>query len=239
MSDGDEDYSSRSSLSITHDTVSDTDIEAYYRHRKRIAARKATPEMDQQTQRIQELTQDLHDTVEQLHSMEGNINSWVTASAAREAREAAQAGRLKDLELIQAERAAWPHYLAMSSWDVPGPRGYTALMLAAANDHTECVVFLLGVGADPNCCEPDGHTALHLATNPDIAAILLKYGSNPAAINHLEQTPYEMHASKRFTRLHDESQGGSSGALTKQHAVHKVRRPSVALSLARALAARA
>ena len=76
MADGDEDYSSRSSLSITHDSVSDTDIEAYYRHRKRIAARMATPEMDQQTQRIQELTQDLHDTVEKLHSMEGNINSY-------------------------------------------------------------------------------------------------------------------------------------------------------------------
>jgi hypothetical protein len=203
-----EDYTTRSRLTITHESVSDSDVEAYYRHRRYVARHPPQPPVeDAATAKIKELTATLDAAVEELHSTEGNIQSWVSKEDARHCREAAAAGRLDDLLRIKEERHAWPKYLTMVSWDIKNPTGQTALVLAVTNDHLDCVRFLIDQGADPNIVDGNGDSPLHLAKSQSVAELLLANGANPAAIDRLERTPYELHVSKRFHRVHNEIEG--------------------------------
>ena len=74
-SPGVEDYTSRSTLSITHETVTEADVDAYYRHRKREASKtnSCSPQTDAVTAKIAQLTAELDRAVEELHKSGGAI----------------------------------------------------------------------------------------------------------------------------------------------------------------------
>ena len=64
--------------------------------------------------------------------------------------------------------------------------GYTALMFASFNGHTEIVQLLLNANAIPDLQTENGVTALHLAAGkgyPDIVQLLLEYGADPNISN--------------------------------------------------------
>ena len=58
-----------------------------------------------------------------------------------------------------------------------GEGGRTALMVAASNSAVEMVDILLKAGADVNVRDKKGKTALSLATDPEVIAILKKAGA--------------------------------------------------------------
>lgn len=66
--------------------------------------------------------------------------------------------------------------------NAPNTLGWTALMIAAANQHLDCVRLLLEAGADPNTSNLLGRNALMFAArygNIDIVRELLAHGADP------------------------------------------------------------
>lgn len=128
----------------------------------------------------------------------GLITAWQSDKECRRAREAATGGDLRVLCELQASRSKWPAYLTMASWDEADHHGYTPLILAAQKGHCECVEALLDWGADPTKHNASGETALHLAASAGMARALLAHGSDPAALDRLDRTPYMVHRSNRM-----------------------------------------
>lgn len=71
-----------------------------------------------------------------------------------------------------------------------GNTGYTALMLASADDNFEAVKLLIENGADINVKDNDGHTALMFVSSKGdlaVAALLIKKGADINAKNRWNQ----------------------------------------------------
>ena len=69
-------------------------------------------------------------------------------------------------------------------------QGETPLLLAiTADEDLELARLLLAAKADPNIGDADGNTPLHLATERDIAELLLANGATLAAKNNEGRTP--------------------------------------------------
>ncbi|XP_037788673.1 ankyrin-1-like isoform X2 [Penaeus monodon] len=90
--------------------------------------------------------------------------------------------------------------------DASDEEGFTPLMVASLNGHTEVVKELLKVGADPRIHRPDdfgGDTALHMVTNTDegeVLRALLEAGADPntRASGMNDMTP--LHLAAEFGR---------------------------------------
>jgi ankyrin repeat protein len=68
-------------------------------------------------------------------------------------------------------------------------QGRTPLLTATANGSYEIVWLLLSKGAKPDAMDNEGNTALHLATDEDIAMALIAGGANIEARNKQGRTP--------------------------------------------------
>lgn len=70
--------------------------------------------------------------------------------------------------------------------DVPCFSGLTALMIASAKGHTECIRALLAAGANPNARDREGGTALMSACgygSPEVVRLLLRSGADVNAVD--------------------------------------------------------
>ena len=184
-------------------------MQAYFRHRRRLKAQALRSEghadaVAKKEAELQALTKQFTESTEAIKSLHTAtlIRGWVSNEEAAAARRAASHGYLRDLRAIKAERTEWQNaskqYLVMMSWDLTDSAGNTALMHAVANDHPDCVEFLLDQGADPNIPNDHGDSPLHAAKSRAVAKLLLDRGANPAAIDAEERTPFELHRGKRF-----------------------------------------
>jgi hypothetical protein len=185
------------------------DVEAYHRHRKRLAAegKKEDPVAAKASAKVAELINRLEETVAELHNVDSHpeIQEWVSSQEAARLRLAAEDGNIAVLKRIREDRNHLPQMLRIISWDIPDAEGNTALMLAAQQDADAdgggvkrdnvfaCITLLLEEGAEVNKCNDDGQTALHMANTKRIATLLLEHGANPAAIDNHQRTPYEHH----------------------------------------------
>jgi hypothetical protein len=223
---------------ITSANVTDDDVEAFYRHRKRmkrqaeIAAQKAAeaaanaPPVDPRKQELVDLMKTVHTNMQTLSMMAhtGGINDWISEEEATHTRACAKRGSLKGLEKVKAERASWAaegkNYLAMISWDIPDALGNTALMLAVMKNRLSCVQFLLAEGASPNKGNNNMDSPLHLCNTKEVAEALLEAGANPAAIDKFERTPYEIQRAKRYSDMSSGMSKGHSTAKTQASTAH-------------------
>jgi ankyrin repeat protein len=81
-------------------------------------------------------------------------------------------GRVDVLKLLLQAPAAWINAQTQN--------GKTALIVASMNGTTAAVEALIGAGADINMATHTGHTALHFASNADIARLLWNAGARDA-----------------------------------------------------------
>jgi ankyrin repeat protein len=107
--------------------------------------------------------------------------------------EAARYGELEDLKTIFGH----PRLRELIDFQnlVDEHSSSSALMFAAANDHIECIVFLVeSVGIDINKVNASGNTALHWAAlngHTEAVTFLISKGGNVLLENKFQRTPFD------------------------------------------------
>ena len=79
---------------------------------------------------------------------------------------------------------------AKANVNIQDYHGWTALFMASFKGDKETTKLLLLYKADPNLCAKDGRSPLHVASNKDVAELLLRAGASPNAVGGTDaETP--------------------------------------------------
>jgi hypothetical protein len=96
---------------------------------------------------------------------------------------------------------------AGASIDAVNYRSETALHLAVAGGHRDCIDALLDAGADPNLVACEGSVLAHARTKPELIAYLLDRGADPRPVDAFERDAADLIATDEFVPLRDRVAG--------------------------------